>query len=163
MKVVFVFSDEKDILFRLRKLLTTSSKERRHRRRLLSIQITFIAWLAESMGFLVIFLGTFILGHESNVFNFLMQTLTLIIYFVILPSVFLLNDFDVKSEIVESNWYSTVLTVFHCNYIHKIHDGEESNQLDDDSVVEERDDQRNINFHENVVQTMEIEELDHPR
>ena len=129
----------------------------------MSIQITFTAWLAESMGFLVIFLGTFILGHESNVFNFLMQTLTLTIYFVILPSVFLLNDFDVKSEIVESNWYSTVLTVFHCNYIHKIDDGEESNQLDDDSVVEERDDQRNINFHENVVQTMKIEELDHPR
>ena len=161
--IVVFFRDEKDILFRLRKLLTTSSKERRHRRRLLSIQITFTAWLAESMGFLVIFLGTFILGHESNVFNFIMQTLTLTIYFIILPSVFLLNDFDVKSEIVESNWYSTVLTVFHCNYIHKIDDGEESNQLDDDSVVEERDDQRNINFHENVVQTMKIEDLDHPR
>ena len=146
---LFVFSDEKDTLFRLRKLLTASSKERRHRRRLLSIQITFIAWLAESMGFLVIFLGTFILGHENNVFNFLMQTITLTIYFIILPSVFLLNDFDVKSEIVESNWYSTILTIFHCNYIHNIDDGEESNQIDDASVVDEqKGNHSNINFDE---------------
>ena len=76
-----------------------------------------------------------------------MQTLTLMIYFVILPSVFLLNDFDVKSKIVESNWYSTILTIFHCNYIHNIDDVEESNQIDDDLVEDKQnEDQNNINF-----------------
>ena len=139
----FVFSDEKDSIFRLRKVLTTASKEGRHRRRLLNIQITFLAWLAEFVGFLVIFLGKFILGHESNVFNFFMQTLTLIIYFVILPSVFLLNDFDVKSEIVDSNWYGTILTIFHCNYINIIDDSEETNAIENDSVKDNQNEDQN--------------------
>ena len=46
-----------------------------------------------------------------------MQTFTITIYFIILPSIFLVNDFDTKSQIAESNWYGTILTVFHCNYI----------------------------------------------
>ena len=46
-----------------------------------------------------------------------MQALTMIVYFVLLPSVFLVNDFDIKSKIAESNWYGTILTFFHCNYI----------------------------------------------
>ena len=46
-----------------------------------------------------------------------MQTLTMTIYFMILPSVFLVNDYDIKSQIAESNWYGSILTFFHCNYI----------------------------------------------
>ena len=130
-------------MYRLRKVLTTASKDGRHRRRLLNIQITFLAWLAETVGFLVIFLGTFILGHESNVFNFFMQTLTLIIYFVILPLVFLLNDFDVKSDIVDSNWYGTILTIFHCNYINIIDDSEETNSIENDSVKDNQNEDQN--------------------
>ena len=109
----------------------------------MNIQITFLAWLAETVGFLVIFLGTFILGHESNVFNFFMQTLTLIIYFVILPLVFLLNDFDVKSDIVDSNWYGTILTIFHCNYINIIDDSEETNSIENDSVKDNQNEDQN--------------------
>ena len=139
----FVFSDEKNSMYRLRKVLTPASKEGRHRRRLLNIQITFLAWLVESVGFLVIFLGKFILGHESNVFNFFMQTLTLIIYFVILPSVFLLNDYDVKSDIVDSNWYGNVLTIFHCNYINIIDDSEETDEIENDSVKDKQNEDQN--------------------
>ena len=62
------------------------------------------------------YLGVFVLGHGNNVFNYIMQTLTLFIYFVLLPSIFLLNDYDTKSVIVESSLYITILTVFHCNY-----------------------------------------------
>ena len=101
---------------KLRKLLTDSSKARRHRRKILNLQITFLAWLVELTGFLLMFLGVFVLGHRNNVFNYLMQTLTLFIYLVLLPSIFLLNDHDTKSVIVESNLYKTILTVFHCNY-----------------------------------------------
>ena len=101
----------------IRKFLSDASKARRHRRRVLNIQITFLAWLAESIGVLIILLGIFILGHDSNILNFSMQALTMIVYFVLLPSVFLVNDFDIKSRIAESNWYGTILTFFHCNYI----------------------------------------------
>ena len=105
---------------KLRKFVAFSSRARRYRRRVLNIQITFLVWLAESIGFLIIFLGTFILGHASNVFNFFMQTLTLVIYFIFIPSVFLLNDFDTKSKIVDSSWYQTFLASCKCNYIEAI-------------------------------------------
>ena len=112
-------------MVKLRKLLSDSSKAKRHRRKILNIQITFLGWVVESLGFLVIFLGTLILGHESNIFNFSMQTLTLMIYFVILPSVMLISDFEMRTTIVESNWYGTVLTFFNCNYIKSINNDEE--------------------------------------
>ena len=115
------------------------------------------------MGFLVIFLGTFILGHESNVFNFLMQTLTLAIYFIILPSVFLLNDDEVKSDIVESNWYSTILTIFHCNYKDSIANDVETNGIDNDLGEDQQNEDQSKCYSVNMVQTMKIEELNHPR
>ena len=115
--IFFTFSDEKKSMIAIRKLLSDSSKARRHRRRVLNIQITFLAWLVESIGVFVILLGIFILGHDSNILNFSMQALTMVVYFVLLPSVFLANDFDIKSKIAESDWYGTILTFFHCNYI----------------------------------------------
>ena len=116
-------------MIKLKKLLTNSSKTRRHRRKILNVQITFLAWLVESIGFLVIFLGTFILGHENNIFNFFMQTITLIIYFILLPFVFLLNDFDIKSTIVDSQTYEKILNMFHCNYTNSI-DGNAENSVE---------------------------------
>ena len=77
------------------------------------------------------FLGVFVLGHRNNVINYLMQTLTLFIYLVVLPSIFLLNDDDTKSGIVESNLYKTILTIFHCNY-NKSEETEEGINEDDD-------------------------------
>ena len=117
MMIFFTYSDEKKSMIAIRNFLSDSSKARRHRRRVLNIQITFLAWLVESIGVLIILLGIFILGHDSNILNFSMQALTMTVYFVLLPSVFLANDYDIKSKIAESNWYGTILTFFHCNYI----------------------------------------------
>ena len=121
----------------LRKLLTNSSKARRHRRKVLNVQVTFLAWLVESVGFIVVFLGTFVLGHESNVFNFFMQTLTLVIYMNILPAVLLLNDYDTKTSIADSHWYEKILNMFNCNYTNSIddnaNDSRENSQMDDEN------------------------------
>ena len=88
-----------------------------------------MAWFAESMGFLVIFLGIFVLGHENNVVNFCMQTLTLVVYFNILPCVFLIKDSsELKINILDSSWYTHILVMFCCQYNKK-----------DDNVV-----QRNV-------------------
>ena len=103
-------------MIRLRKLLSDSSKARRHRRNVVNLQITFLAWLIEVFGFFIIFLGTFILGHENNVVNFSMQLLTMMVYFNILPCIFLINDSDVKGQIIESNWYNTILNIFNWQY-----------------------------------------------
>ena len=50
------------------------------------------------------------------------------IYFMILPSVFLVNDYDIKSQIAESNWYGSILTFFHCNYIKSEDSHEETSE-----------------------------------
>ena len=103
-------------MFKLRKLLSDSAKAKRHRRNMVNLQITFLAWLIEVGGFLIIFLGTFILGHENNIVNLSMQTFTLVVYFNILPCMFLINDFYFKSKIIESNQYNTFLNIFNCQY-----------------------------------------------
>ena len=123
--IYFVHRDHKASMTRLRKILTESSKEGRHRRKILNVLITFFAWLVESIGFLVIFLGTFLLGHENNFFNFFMQTLTLVIYFNILPYVFMMHNSNLKDNIIESKLYGIILGVFNCNYVKQAdNDGE---------------------------------------
>ena len=109
--IYFVHRDHKASMTRLRKILTDSSKEGRHRRKILNVLITFFAWLVESIGFLVIFLGTFLLGHENNFFNFFMQTLTLVIYFNILPYVFMMHNSNLKDNIIESKLYGISKTL----------------------------------------------------
>ena len=139
-------------MIKLKKLLNNSSKARRHRRKILNVQVTFLAWLVESIGFLVIFLGTFILGHENNIFNFFMQTLTLIIYFILLPLVILLNDYDIKSTIVDSHTYEKILDMFHCNYNNSINCNAENgvealqiqNENEGNAVVADEDNFGNV-------------------
>ena len=143
-QVISVYREHKDSMVRLRKLLTDSAKAKRHRRKILNVQVTFLAWLVESVGFLVIFLGTFILGHESNTFNFFMQTLTLTIYFNILPCMFLMNDSDIKSIIVTSNFYDTLLTIFHCNYVKSIDIDEENSSSSNPSEEENPHREENV-------------------
>ena len=58
-----------------------------------------------------------------------MQTITLIIYFILLPFVFLLNDFDIKSTIADSHTYEKILNMFHCNYTNSI-DGNAENSVE---------------------------------
>ena len=137
----FVRRDHKASMTRLRKILTDSSKEGRHRRKILNVLITFFAWLAESIGFLVIFLGTFVLGHENNFFNFFMQTLTLVIYFNILPYVFMMHDSNLKNNIIESKFYGTILSFFHCNYINQVENDEDNRE--GENISEE--DHKNVN------------------
>ena len=122
----------------LRNLLNDSAKTRRHHKNLLNVQVTFLAWFAESMGFLIIFLGTFVLGHENNFVNFCMQTLTLVVYFNILPCVFLLKDSsELKINILDSMWYDKILVMFFCHYNKKDDDVVQRNVLE--NVHQEQD------------------------
>ena len=101
---------------KLKKLLSATSKSRRHRRNILNILITVLAWFVEFLGFTTVFLGTHILGHQDNITNLTLQTLTNILYFIAVPSVLLINDFDLKTKITESFWYSSLLGFFNWSY-----------------------------------------------
>ena len=67
-----------------------------------------------------------------------MQTLTLIIYFILLPLVFLLNDFDIKSTIADSHTYEKILNMFHCNYTNSI-DGNAENSVAAHQIQDENE------------------------
>ena len=89
----------------LKNILTDSSKARRHRSNLLNIQITMLAWLTEFMGFFAFLLGSFLVGQRNKPILFLLQLLSASLNFIILPSIFLISNSQLKSNILDSNWY----------------------------------------------------------
>ena len=107
---------------KLKKLLNDSKKARRNRRKTLNIQITILGWSVEFIGFLMVFLGTVIIGHEDSTTTLCLQTLTLIVYFIALPSTFLLNGNDVKDQIVDSNFYISFIGSFKGNKVGTINE-----------------------------------------
>ena len=92
--IIFYFRTQKSSLKRFKKILSASSKSRRHRRNMLNIMITLMAWGIEMFGFLLVFIGTHILGHQNQSVNLLLQTLTDFFYFVLVPFFLLINDTD---------------------------------------------------------------------
>ena len=99
-------------MIKLRKILPDSTKDIRHRHNLINIHIEVLGWLIEFSGAFVVILGSFILGHGSALVTLSLQTLTIIIYFIILPCVFLINIPDVKTRIASSNFYIRIIKFF---------------------------------------------------
>ena len=114
---------------KLKLLLSDSTKNKRHRRNILNILIQILAWLVEFVGCFTIFFGSFIMGHKNSLVTQLLQTLTLLFYFVILPLTFLINGYNFKNTIAESRWYQTLVNTCCPWVIRSLH---RSTQNDDD-------------------------------
>ena len=99
---------------RLKKMLPDSSKNRRSRRNVVSINITILGWLVELLGFLTVAIGSFILGHENSNVTLIMQVLTMLFYDILLPCTILVNSSEVKDKIAESQLYLTIFNRFGC-------------------------------------------------
>ena len=136
--VNFYFRTQKKTLKRLKKTLSASSKSRRHQRNMLNIMVTVLAWLIELFGFLFVFIGTHILGHQNQVVNLLLQTLTNFFYFVLVPLFLLINDTDKKGRFAESQWYVDFLRKIHCQYTEQDKDKKEDEEstADENSIME---------------------------
>ena len=102
----------KESLKKLRKLLSDSSKDIRHRRHLIQIHVTILGWLTEFMGFFLIFLGSYILGHGDAVVTLIFQSLTIFIFFDVVPCIYLINDSDLKATFAETKIYFNFLKLF---------------------------------------------------
>ena len=126
----------------LRNLLSESSKSRRRRRNLLNIQITMLAWLVEVFGFVVVFVGSFILGHKNNITIFFLQAITILFYTVITPSMYLINGAEFKSIIIESTWYQAFLRRFSLMYSGT---EEESCQSEEHGQIQNETDRHDVN------------------
>ena len=103
---------------RLKKLLNTSSKIRRNRRKLLVLQIQILAWSVE---FIVGIVGLIlIIGPITKLPANVIGVFTSIVYFVLVPSVFLINNEDLKSKIIENEIYLTITNKFFSRSINRI-------------------------------------------
>ena len=92
-------------------MLPDSSKNRRSRRNVLSINITILGWLVELLGFLTVAIGSFILGHENSYVTLIMQVLTMLFYDILLPCTILVNSSEVKDRIAESQVYQAIFNM----------------------------------------------------
>ena len=104
---------------------------------MLNIMVTVLAWLVEMFGFLLVFIGTHILGHQNQSVNLLLQTLTNLFYFVLIPSFLLINDTDWKCRFAESDWYDKFLRKINCQYIENdnVKKEEEGSTADANSIM----------------------------
>ena len=106
------------MMTRLKKLLHTSSKIRRNRRRLLVLQIQIVAWLVEFIAGIVGII--LIMGPITNLPASVIGVFTSIVYFVLVPSVFLINNEDLKSKIIDNEIYLTITNKFFSRSINRI-------------------------------------------
>ena len=114
----FYFREHEKMMIRLKKLLHTSSKIRRNRRRLLVLQIQIIAWLVEFIAGIVGLI--LIMGPITNLPASVIGVFTSIVYFVLVPSVFLINNEDLKSKIIDNEIYLTITNKFFSRSINRI-------------------------------------------
>ena len=103
------FREHKATMKSLRNLLTTSTRTVRNKRHLINIHVTILAWLVEFLGFFIVFLGHYIIGHNMK---FFVQVLELVCYCIVLPYVYMINDTKGKMKIAESKWYHWILRLF---------------------------------------------------
>ena len=116
-------------MVKLRKLLSSTSRSRRNRKNILNIQITILAWIVEFTGFLLVFLGSFIFRGKDSIVTGSMQTFTFFVYFVMVPSVFLVNDPYIKGIIIESSWYIRLLDMFRLDPEFEQYDEEDEDEI----------------------------------
>ena len=83
---------------------------------MVNIHITFLSWMIELFSGLLFVGGTHILGHENHIVTFCMHILGHVINFIILPAIYLVNDEDTKTQIIQSAWYNYVLDTFKWQY-----------------------------------------------
>ena len=101
----------KETMRKIKSLLSETNRALRHQRNILNLLITMLAWLVELFGGLTLVLGSFIFGHGNSIVTLFLQTLSLLFYFVVLPSTFLLNVDEWKEAILESRWYPRLIKV----------------------------------------------------
>ena len=106
------------MMTRLKKLLNTSSKIRRNRRKLLVLQIQIFAWLIEFIAGIVGLI--MIMGPITEPSANVIGVFTTIVYFVLVPSVFLINNEDLKSKIIDNEIYLTITNKFFSRSINRI-------------------------------------------
>ena len=100
---LYIYREHEVMMTNLKKLLSTSSKIRRNRRKLLNLQIQIFAWLVELSSGLIFLIAISVPMHTISTdavalyMNF--------IYWVAIPGIYLMNNNDLKSWVMENHLY----------------------------------------------------------
>ena len=132
---IFHFREHEKMMTRLKKLLSTSSKIRRNRRKLLVLQIQIFAWLVEFIAGIVGLI--LIMGPITKLPANVIGVFTTIVYFVLVPSVFLINNEDLKSKIIDNEIYLTITNKFFSRSINRI--DYKQNDLEENETEKEKE------------------------
>ena len=104
-------------MVKLKKLLSDELKILRHRRLTLNIQITTLNWILELvLSFMAILVTLIGVGIKKYGLSFFVQELILFVYTVFLPAFTLINDTELKDNIIQSDWYISILDTLGWTY-----------------------------------------------
>ena len=93
------------------KLLSDHSKIKRRKLTDINIMVTFIVWLAEFVGSILLIFVPSMAGH-GQFGNSLQIVLVMGFYFVLLPFLYLVNDSDIKKAIMDDSWLGAIRGIF---------------------------------------------------
>ena len=105
---------------RLDKLLSEKTKARRRKLNDVNIKVTFMTWLIEFIGSILLTLIPKLFGH-GQVGTAAGAILTFSFYFVLLPFCYLVNNSDIKNTIVEESWLHAIRGIFSRTNIEILH------------------------------------------
>ena len=100
--------------------------------------VTVLSWSVEFLGFTIVFIGTHILGHQNNIINLSLQTITNFIYFVLVPLVLIIHESDFKGRIVENPYFDSFLAMVNLKYEDEDQDhgnDEESQDIEENNTT----------------------------
>ena len=102
---------------KLKKILSDDSKILRHRRLVLNIQITILSWIFELILSFLLFANALIGFNPRNIIgNFFADEFLSFVYCVLLPSIVLVHDAELKDKVIQSDWYIGILGRFGWTY-----------------------------------------------
>ena len=133
---------------KLKNLLSDDFKGIRHRRLVLTIQITILSWLVELLATMVALL-VLLIGVDNKMGEFIMEELARFVYVIALPSIIVIRDSELKDNILESPLYISILQKIGWTYNGPLR---ESNPNDEnqpaDSAASDKDESNNFGNNE---------------
>ena len=93
---------------KLKKLLSDDLKVMRHRRLVLTIQITILSWVVELLAIVVAMLVALI-GIDNKMGLFIMKELVHFLYEIALPGIVVIRDSELKDNLLQSPMYISIL------------------------------------------------------
>ena len=90
----------------------------------INIKVNFISWVVEFLGCMTMALNFLVIGTKNNELAGFVKTITMLVFFVILPCTFLVNSSAGINTIVDDSWFNAMSRLI--NPVQELEDGKPS-------------------------------------